>query len=494
MGREAFERFLYDSSRRGPEPPGSHSGAAGGAPCGDLVRISVRAEAGRIVEASFDAEGCGAALAAAAATAELAESSTVIEAAAIGPDAIEAALGGLSPLKRHAPILAADALHRALASLAASGEPLAAERKPARVLVAMSGGVDSAVAALLERRRGADVVAVTLKLWSDARTDGAKSCCSPRAVLDARALAHSMAIPHLTLDLEKEFRSSVVDDFLAGYASGTTPNPCVRCNGLVRIEAMVGLADRLGAGHLATGHYARLVSDDEGPLLAAAADQAKDQTYMLSAVEPALLARLRFPLSELRKDEVRAVAAEAGLAVATKRDSQDLCFLAGEGKRSFLHRQAGLRERPGDLVDPEGRKVGRHRGHHNFTVGQRRGVGVAAPQPLYVLATDAMTNTVTVGERRRLAVDRVRLRDVVLHRDGARVERVKLRYGSNALPCRLGPGAGPGRHAELTVWLEEAALGVAPGQSACLLDGELVVGQGTIGLAAGPEFDARARA
>ena len=386
MSFEAFEHYLGDDSRRGPAPDGAFSGAAGGAPCGDLVRVSLAVERGRVVAARFDAEGCAATIAAGAAVADAAEGASVLEAARIGPAEVSAELGGLSPQGRHAAELAADALHRALGAAASSGEGLS--DPPAsgdRVLVAVSGGVDSAVAALLERRRGAEVVAVTLKLWADRHTDGARSCCSPEAVVGARALAHGLGLPHLTLDLEDAFRDTVVEGFLRGHEAGRTPNPCVVCNGEVRIDAMLALARRVGASALATGHYARVVDDGAGPLLAAPADAAKDQTYMLSALRPESLAALRFPLAGLTKPRVRELAAGAGLPVATKRESQDLCFLAGEGKRSFLARHARLRERPGEIVDGAGRVVGRHRGHHNFTVGQRRGLGVAAGEPLYVL-------------------------------------------------------------------------------------------------------------
>ena len=334
---------------------------------------------------------------------------------------------GLTPVKRHAAQLAVDALHRALASAAASPHRLA-DPGERRVLVAMSGGVDSAVAALLEREHGAEVIGVTVKLWADPETDGAKACCSPEAVLGARGLAHSLDIPHLTLDLEEEFRRRVVAGFVSGYAVGRTPNPCILCNGEVRIAAMVDLAQRLGASHLVTGHYARIVDDGEGPLLAAAADAAKDQSYMLAALPTDLLGRLRFPLTELTKPEVREIATHHGLSVARKPESQDLCFLAGQDKRGFLHRHGGLRERDGAVLDRAGREIGRHSGHHQFTVGQRRGIRVSAPEPLYVLATDATANTVTVGTRGELETRTVRIRDAVLHRDGASVDAVKLRY------------------------------------------------------------------
>lgn len=462
--------------------------------------MSLVLDDGRIARVTFEAEGCGAMRAATAAVAEMVEGEAVLEAARIGSGEVEAAIGGLTPAKRHAAQLAADALHRALAAAAASSqrlvptEPASAvtserdantpgersrEADRERILVAMSGGVDSAVAALLERERGADVVGVTLKLWADPETDGAKACCSPEAVLGARAVAHSLGIPHLTLDLEEEFRRRVVGAFLSGHAEGATPNPCIACNGEVRIAAMVDLAERLGAGRLVTGHYARIVDDGAGPLLAAAADRAKDQSYMLAALPPALLGRLRFPLTELSKREVRGIASRHGLAIARKPESQDLCFLAGQGKRRFLRRHGGLEDRGGAVLDRSGRAIGRHSGHHNFTVGQRRGIGVSAPEPLYVLATDAAANTVTVGGREELAARRVRIRDAVLHRDGDSVDAVKLRYRSTPVPAAV-EAAGTGRHAELDVELGEAFDAASPGQAAVLLCGEAIVGHGTI--------------
>jgi tRNA-uridine 2-sulfurtransferase len=478
MSRDLFEAYIRDESRFGSALEGAFTGAAGGAACGDLSRVSLVIDEGRIASVTVDAEGCGATRAATAAVAEMVDGGPLVEAMRIGSDEVDAAIGGLTPAKRHAAQLAADALHRALASAAASSETLA-EPHPGRVLVAISGGVDSAVAALLERERGADVLAVTLKLWADPETDGAKACCSPEAVLGARAVAHSLGIPHLTLDLEREFRRRVVAAFLDGYGAGATPNPCIVCNGEVRIAAMVELAERLGAERLVTGHYARIVADGDGPLLAAAEDRAKDQSYMLAALPPALLDRLRFPLTELSKPEVREIAARHGLSVARKPESQDLCFLAGQGKERFLRRHAGLREREGAVLDRSGRTIGRHRGHHNFTVGQRRGIGVSAEEPLYVVATDAAANTVTVGTRADLATRRVRIRDAVLHRDAERVDAVRLRYHASALPASV-PAADAGRHSRLELELEEPFDAAAPGQAAVLLSGEAIVGHGTI--------------
>jgi tRNA-specific 2-thiouridylase len=477
MQKELFEHYLRDESRRGPAT-GAFAGAAGGAACGDLSRVSFDVRGGRVEGVSFDTEGCGATRAATAAVAEMIDGESVLAAARLGSEEIDTAIGGLTPAKLHAAQLAADALHRALAGVAASTERLA----PAdgnRVLVAMSGGVDSAVAALLERERGAEVIGVTLKLWADPETDGAKACCSPEAVLGARAVAHSIDVPHLTLDLEEEFRRRVVAGFLSGYAAGATPNPCIVCNGEVRIAAMIDLAERLGATHLVTGHYARIVEDGSGPLLAAAADEAKDQSYMLAALPPALLGRVRFPLTELSKPEVREIAARHGLSVASKPESQDLCFLAGQGKERFLRRHGGLGEREGEVRDRAGRALGRHSGHHNFTVGQRRGIGVSAPEALYVVATDAAENTVTVGTREEVAATSVRLRDAFLHRPGRQVDAVRLRYHSATVPAAVSAAA-TGSHPELRVDLAEPFFAAAPGQTAVLMAGEAIVGHGTL--------------
>jgi tRNA-specific 2-thiouridylase len=480
MERELFEHYLRDESRLGPVAEDALIGSAGGAACGDLARLAFLVDAGRIGSVTFDAEGCGATRAATAAVAEMIDGTEVLEAALIDIDTVDSAIGGLTPAKRHAAQLATDALHRALQGAASSSlDLIPGSGVRQRVAVAMSGGVDSAVAALLAREEGHEVVGITVKLWTDPETDGAKACCSPEAVLGARGLAHQLGIPHFTLDLEEDFRRRVVERFLGGYAGGQTPNPCILCNGEVRLGAMVDLAERLGAERLLTGHYARIVDDADGPLLATAADQAKDQSYMLAALPTELLGRLGFPLTELTKAEVREIAAGHGLAVARKAESQDLCFLAGQGKRGFLRRHGGLREREGAIVDSAGHTLGRHRGHHDFTVGQRRGIGVSAPEALYVLATDAAANTVTVGTRAELERRRVRVRDAVLHRDGDEVDAVKLRYRSKALPATL-PAARRGRHPVLDVELGEAFPGVAPGQTAVLMAGERIVGHGTI--------------
>ncbi len=390
-GEQELSSHLEHPLGRGHVPDDAFTGAAGGAACGDLIRVSLALEPGdaegRIRDAGFDASGCGATIAAGSAAVGLLRGTPLLGVARIGAGEIAEELGGLSAAKRHAAELAADALHRALGAAARARAALAP--RPDRTLVAMSGGVDSAVAALLLAERGAQAVGVTLELWSDPENDGDLSCCSAQAVRGARELAHQLGMAHLSIDLRAEFRAGVVEHWLADHAAGLTPNPCVRCNGSVRLDAMLELADRLGSRTLATGHYARVLDAPTAPLLRTAIDEGKDQSYVLSALAPASLARLRFPLGGLHKQRVRELAGEAGLAVAGRRDSQDLCFLAGTRNGAFLERHGGLGSVPGAILDTEGRTLGEHRGAHLYTVGQRHGLGISAPEPLYVLATDA---------------------------------------------------------------------------------------------------------
>lgn len=476
----AFEDHV--SAPRGMDAiPGQAAiGAAGGSACGDMLTIGLRVEGGRIAEIGFQAEGCAALTACGSAVVELVRGGDLLAAARIGRDEIDAALEGLSAERTHAAVLGEEALHRALGTLLIDGEEDLLKAAPDRVLVALSGGVDSAVAAELLKDDGAQAVGVTLQLWDDPATDGTASCCSPQAVTEARRLAHSLDVPHFTVDLRDGFRKGVVDPYLAAFGEGLTPNPCVGCNGHVRFDALDAMRERLGARSLATGHYARLEQDEDGVLLAAAADDNKDQTYMLAAVDPELVSRLEFPLGAMTKPEVRERARKAGLTVAEKPESQDLCFLAGIGRDGFLERHSGRGDAPGPIRDSAGRELGRHRGAFRFTVGQRRGLGIAAPEPLYVLDVDPAQNAVTVGTADELATSSVRLVGARLLRDADSVDRVKLRYRNAPTACRVTENVSAGRHRELNLELESDVAGAAPGQIACLMRGEAVVGWATI--------------
>jgi tRNA-uridine 2-sulfurtransferase len=322
-------------------------------------------------------------------------------------------------------------------------------------------------------RAGSSAVGVTLRLWIDPRSaDSERACCSPSAVIAARESCHALGLPHVTLDLREEFRRTVVEPFVEGYARGETPNPCIRCNGSFRFDELLAFADRVGAARLATGHYARVVERDGRPLLARAVDEAKDQSYMLAGLDEAALARVSFPLGEQTKEQTRAEAEAAGLRAARQAESQEACFLGGDDYRDFLARH-GLAPRAGRVVDEDGRELGRHEGFWRFTPGQRRGLGVASTEPLYAIGADAATNTVVAGPRASLARRRVEVRGR-LRVPTARVE-AKLRYRSPAVPASVTT-----RPDGFALSLDAPAYGVAPGQIAVLYDDDAVVGSGVI--------------
>jgi tRNA-uridine 2-sulfurtransferase len=360
--------------------------------------------------------------------------------------------------------LAVDALANAI------GPVFRAPRMAGRVAVAMSGGVDSAVALL---KSLPNAIGVTLRLWLDPDgPDAERTCCSPDAVLAARAACHSLGVPHVTLDLREEFRRSVVEPFVRGYERGETPNPCIHCNGGFRFARLLAFAQRAGADTLATGHYARIVEHRGRLLLARGLDPVKDQSYMLARVDPAKLDRISFPLGAQTKAETRAEAERAGLAAAGRAESQEACFLAGDDYRSFLERR-GLATQEGSIVDVEGQEVGRHSGYWRFTPGQRKGLGVSAKEPLYAIRSDARTNTVVVGGRDALARTAIAASGHLY----VPVDRAhaKLRYRSEAVPARIHVHEGGFR-----LELDQPVYGVAPGQAAVLYEDDVVVGAGVI--------------
>jgi tRNA-specific 2-thiouridylase len=402
---------------------------------GDWAAVRLRIDGDRIVEA--DAPGLERGL----------TGLTLLEAAAVGGET-----------------LATDALANAL------GPVFRAEPVEGRTAVAMSGGVDSAVALL---RAAPNAIGVTLRLWLDPDgPDAERACCSPDAVIAARETCHRLGLPHVTLDLREEFRRAIVTPFVRGYARGETPNPCIRCNGSFRFAELLAFARRAGCDRLATGHYARVAEHRGRTLLHRAVDGAKDQSYMLARVDPSQLDRLWFPLGEQDKEATRSEASAAGLAVARRAESQEACFLAGDDYRTFLGRH-GLAPSSGSIVDERGDVLGAHAGFWRFTPGQRRGLGVAAAKPLYVLDSDAQSNTVVVGPHDSLARRRVEASGSLYV--GVDRADAKLRYRSPAVDARVAE-----RDGGFVLELAEPAYGVARGQAAVLYEGDAVVGCGTI--------------
>ena len=470
MYSDAVVHHALDRSRAGSAGDAAAWGEAGDPLCGDAIRIELLVEDGCISLARHRSFACPHATAAAALACELVEGRSLLDAATVGAGELETSLRP-GDHNRDCVALAADALHAALARAVYATTVAGDDR---RVAVAMSGGVDSAVALLKALEAGLRPVGVTLRLWIDpAAPDTERACCSPMSVRAARSACHAAGVPHVTLDLRDRFRSEVVADFLDGHAAGRTPNPCVRCNGTFRFDALAAFADRIGASLLATGHYARVVQRDGRALLARGLDPAKDQSYMLASVPEQILARTWFPLGEQLKAETRAQAAAAGLEAAGRRESQEVCFVGGGDHRSFLERHGGGGP-AGEIVDTAGRVVGRHGGIHRFTPGQRRGLGVGGGAPWFVVRTDAATGRVVAGPREALARTTVHVRPGRLALPAGRVQ-AKLRYRSAALPATVREVEGG-----FDLELDEPAYGVAPGQAAVLYDGDMVVGSGVI--------------
>lgn len=344
----------------------------------------------------------------------------------------------------------------------------------ARVFAAMSGGVDSSVAAALLVEAGHDVVGVTMQLLPSGDFEG--GCCSTSAVRDARRVCDALGIPHYTLNVREEFRRDVIEPFSDAYATGRTPNPCIECNDRVKFAELWRRAAQQGADYLATGHYARIARHADGSLwLARGLDPAKDQSYFLYRTTAEQLSRTLFPVGELTKTRVRELAAERGLPTAATPESQEVCFVPADDVRAYVGASRPCAVAPGPIVDTAGRRIGTHNGIAGYTVGQRRGLGVAAPDPLYVVAIDAATNTVTVGTSAELDVCHVRCSSVVWRGTAEMRVGVQVRYRQEPVGAvaRLEGG-------DLVLDLDEPVRGVAPGQAAVCYNEDEVVGGGTV--------------
>ncbi|MBF0588367.1 MAG: tRNA 2-thiouridine(34) synthase MnmA [Magnetococcales bacterium] len=356
-------------------------------------------------------------------------------------------------------------------------------KKKKRIAVAMSGGVDSSTAAALLKEQGHDVIGLTMRLWSDASScaPSSRACCAPEDIYDARRVAESLDIPFYVVDYEVPFQRHVVDDFIRSYTAGKTPNPCIRCNQSMKFERLLAKAQALGADALATGHYARIVQREDGhPELWRGLDRRKDQSYFLFATTLGQLAHIAFPLGGLSKAETRQVAERAGLHVEQKAESQDLCFVPDQDYRAFFQKHAPEALRAGEIVHQDGQLLGQHKGLPLYTIGQRRGLGIAAKHPLYVIRIDAALNQLVVGPKEALLSRSFVMGDLNwLGREPPNVQtslEARIRYAAQPAPAIVEPL----EKNRLRVTFSTLQHSITPGQAAVLYRGDRVLGGGWI--------------
>ena len=358
-----------------------------------------------------------------------------------------------------------------------------------KVVIAMSGGVDSSVAAALLKQQGYEVIGMMLRLWSEPGREDSNRCCTPDSMAQARRVAAKLDIPFYVVDAKNVFRETVVQYFLDGYARGETPNPCLLCNRQIRWTFLLDHALALGAEYMATGHYARTQKAESGTQkmeggkikLMRAVDDAKDQSYVLHVLTQEKLQRALFPVGEYPKPEIRRIAESFGLPTASRADSQDLCFLAGEDYRNFLQRNAPQLNQPGEIVATDGKVLGQHNGLANYTIGQRKGLNLSSPVPLYVITKYAIRNTLVVGTADQLGFPELTARDVNwIGGDAPSAPfraQVKIRYTARAVPAEVTPLEGGSR---AKVRFDAPARDVTAGQAAVFYVNEEVLGGGII--------------
>jgi len=350
-----------------------------------------------------------------------------------------------------------------------------------KVVVAMSGGVDSSVAAALLKEQGYDVIGMMLRLWSEPGKEDSNRCCTPDSMAQARRVAAKLDIPFYVIDAKSVFRETVVQYFLDGYARGETPNPCLICNRQIRWTFLLDHALALGADFMATGHYVRIQKAEGGRInLLRAVDRSKDQSYVLHVLNQEKLARALFPVGDYPKTEIRAIAEKHGLPTAARKDSQDLCFLAGEDYRNFLQRNAAEMLKPGEILTRDGRSIGEHNGLANYTIGQRKGLGIASLVPLYVLGKNSATNTLIVGTQEELGSRELTARDVNWLSGEIPGEpfpaEVKIRYTAKEAEALVTPINGN----QAQVQFDAPQRDITAGQAAVFFQGDVMLGGGII--------------
>lgn len=348
-----------------------------------------------------------------------------------------------------------------------------------RVLVAMSGGVDSSVAAALLKQQGYDVIGITMEIWPS-KTDDFGGCCSASAVIDAKNVANKLGIPHYVLNFKKQFEKTVIDDFISEYKNGRTPNPCIRCNQFLKFDHLLKKADALGAKYISTGHYASIIKNSNKYQLARSKDNSKDQSYVLYVMGQKALSRTLFPLEKITKVQTRKIAKELGLAVADKKDSQEICFVEDNNYSRFISERAPGTAISGPIKDVNGKTIAKHKGIAFYTIGQRKGLGIQIPQAFYVLKIDKEDNSITVGDYRDLLSNGLSADNVVWTSIDTPEKpfkaKAKIRYSSSAEEAKIIP---VGKD-KIKVLFKNQVRAITPGQSVVLYKDNIVLGGGII--------------
>jgi len=349
-----------------------------------------------------------------------------------------------------------------------------------KVVVAMSGGVDSSVAAALLKEQGYEVIGMMMRLWSEPGKEESNRCCTPDSMAQARRVAAILDIPFYVIDAKDVFRETVVEYFLEGYARGETPNPCLICNRKIRWTFLLDHALALGAENMATGHYVRIRKAEGRNQLLRAVDRSKDQSYVLHVLDQEKLSHALFPIGDYTKLEIRQIAEKHGLPTASRKDSQDLCFLAGEDYRKFIQRNAIEMLKPGEIITRDGKSLGEHNGLANYTIGQRKGLGVASPVPLYVLKKNAVDNTLVVGTQDELGSTELIARDANWVSGEAPSEpfraEVKIRYTAKEAEALVIPNG----MNQVQVRFDAPQRDVTAGQAAVFYQDDILIGGGLI--------------
>lgn len=453
------------------------AGEAGGS-CADLVKIFLKVKQNLIEDASFLAKGCPAAIASASALTQIIKRKTIFEAAKITSKHIREWLHDLPKERQKCAEVVALALSRTIENYCSTYHHEKFPTNPNRVFVGLSGGVDSEIAAYLLKEQGFEVIGITARIY-DNRENGKRSCCNPKDISDAKTVCEQLNLPHIVLDMRRIFKREVIDRFCRLYLSGKTPNPCVDCNRFFRFKHLMSIAKNFGANYLATGHYVRLVKEGEKILVKRAKDKSKDQSYFFWAATQETLKHFLTPVGNLTKKEVRELASNLSLVVANKKESQDICFIPEGNYRNFLVKELNLKPDVGEIVDTKGNVLGKHTGFFNFTIGQRKGLGLSFPYPVYVCGIDPHKNQVIVGRKEELQKKSFKVGELNLITGTSSTTfkaQVMLRYNSTLYPAKIELLD----NREAVVIFEKETGPVCPGQSAVFYDGDTLIGGGII--------------